>query len=173
VVGHAAIGPAGATGSGFGSNNLQGLARLIFTRYVYPFEITSALLITAALGAMVLAHRERTRPKLTQRDLARRRIAGGRPQPLPGPGVFARHDAADLPALLPDGSPAEDSVSPVLSRRGAQRAPDQLPPEIRPRLAPGEQEPGGDQANGGQPGGGPGEGSRPDRPAGTEQEARS
>jgi NADH-quinone oxidoreductase subunit J len=29
---------------------------------VFPFEVTSALLITAALGAMVLAHRERTSP---------------------------------------------------------------------------------------------------------------
>src|SRR5256714_10265087 len=39
--------------------NATGLAHLVFTRYVYAFEITSALLITAALGAMVLTHRER------------------------------------------------------------------------------------------------------------------
>ena len=59
---------------------------LIFTTYVFPFEVTSALLITAALGAMVLAHRERTTPKPTQRELAKQRIASGRPAPLPGPG---------------------------------------------------------------------------------------
>ena len=39
--------------------NVQGLAALIFTKYLWAFELTSALLITAALGAMVLAHRER------------------------------------------------------------------------------------------------------------------
>lgn len=37
--------------------NVEGLAALIFTRYLWAFELTSALLITAALGAMVLAHR--------------------------------------------------------------------------------------------------------------------
>ncbi len=39
--------------------NIQALANIIFSQYVYAFEVTSALLITAALGAMVLAHRER------------------------------------------------------------------------------------------------------------------
>ena len=41
------------------SGNVPGLANLLFSRYVFAFEVTSALLITAALGAMVLAHRER------------------------------------------------------------------------------------------------------------------
>ena len=78
---------------------------------MFPFEVTSALLITAALGAMVLAHRERLSPKPTQRDLAKQRVASGRPTPLPSPGVFALHNAVDMPALLPDGSPSELSVS--------------------------------------------------------------
>jgi NADH-quinone oxidoreductase subunit J len=74
-------------------------------------------LITAALGAMVLAHRERTKPKPTQRELARLRVSSGRPAPLPGPGTYAQHNAVDMPALLPDGTPSELSVSPVISRR--------------------------------------------------------
>ncbi|HEY0774595.1 MAG TPA: NADH-quinone oxidoreductase subunit J, partial [Nocardioidaceae bacterium] len=37
--------------------NVQALANLLFSRYVFIFEATSALLITAAVGAMVLAHR--------------------------------------------------------------------------------------------------------------------
>ena len=122
IVGHAAIGPAAPASLSYGAGNVNSIAVLIFTRYFFPFEVTSALLITAALGAMVLAHRERTSPKPTQRDLSRLRIAGGHPAPLPGPGTYARHNAVDFPALLPDGTPAALSVSPVISGRpGARR----------------------------------------------------
>jgi NADH-quinone oxidoreductase subunit J len=117
IVGHAAIGPAAPAAAGYGLGNVRGLATLIFTRYVFPFEVTSALLITAALGAMVLAHRERTSPRPTQRDLAEQRVASGHPSPLPGPGVYARHNAVDFPALLPDGSPSTLSVSPIIVAR--------------------------------------------------------
>ena len=119
TVGHAVLGSAAPASNGpaFGAGNLNGIARLIFTTYVFPFEVTSALLITAAVGAMVLAHRERTSPKPTQRDLSRLRVASGRPSPLPGPGTYARHNAVDMPALLPDGTPSEVSVSEVITQR--------------------------------------------------------
>ena len=111
--------------------NVPALARLLFTRYVFAFEVTSALLITAALGAMVLTHRERTESKATQRTLSERRFTGPRPSPLPGPGVYADHDAVDTPALLPDRSVAPGSVSPVLERVQAARhiEPEPLPVE--------------------------------------------
>jgi NADH-quinone oxidoreductase subunit J len=102
--------------------NVQGLANLIFSRYVFAFEVTSALLITAALGAMILAHRERHEHRPNQRELSQQRFRGGvHPAPLPGPGTYARHNAVDTPALLPDGSPAEFSVSRVLIARGDVR----------------------------------------------------
>src|SRR5580704_6486788 len=116
-IGHAALGPAKPVTAANGANNLSGLADLIFTTYVFPFEVTGALLITAALGAMVLAHRERTSPKPSQRDLAARRLASGQLAPDPSPGVYALHDAADRPALLPDGSTSDASVSTALSQR--------------------------------------------------------
>jgi NADH-quinone oxidoreductase subunit J len=98
--------------------NVVGIAGAIFTKYVWAFEVTSALLITAAMGAMVLAHRERIHDRVTQRDLAERRFREGRLQTgLPAPGVFARHNAVDTPALLPDGTPSELSVSRVLRAR--------------------------------------------------------
>lgn len=100
--------------------NVEGLAALIFTRYLWAFELTSALLITAALGAMVLAHRERFDRRKTQRELAIERFsAGNHPTPLPNPGVYARHNAVDVPARLPDGSDADVSVSAILPRRTA------------------------------------------------------
>lgn len=105
--------------------NVQALASTLFTRYVWAFEVISALLITAALGAMVLAHRERIAPRKTQRELAAERVrqsavpvAG-----LPGPGTYAQHNAVDIPALLPDGSPAEASVSKVIAARGELASP--------------------------------------------------
>lgn len=103
--------------------NPKGIAQLLFGKYVFAFEVTSALLITAAMGAMMLAHRERLKPKRTQRDLAEDRIrkyaeTGVHPGPLPTPGVLARHNAVDTPALLPDGSIAPTSVSRVLQARG-------------------------------------------------------
>src|SRR3954471_15808320 len=99
--------------------NVVGIAEKIFTQYVWAFEITSALLITAAMGAMVLAHRERVTDKVTQRDLSERPFLEGRaPTGLPAPGVFARHNAVDTPALLPDGTPSDSSVSRTLMTHG-------------------------------------------------------
>jgi NADH-quinone oxidoreductase subunit J len=117
---------AGLTGANL-QGNVQGLATLLFSSYVLAFEVTSALLIVAVIGAMVLAHQERLGPKSTQRDLAQQRMrdyaeSGRHPGPLPPPGVFARHNAVDTPALLPDGSIAELSVSRVLKARGTVRA---------------------------------------------------
>jgi NADH-quinone oxidoreductase subunit J len=119
-IGHAAIGTAAPTTSAQGADNLTGLAQLIFTTYVFPFEVTSALLITAALGAMVLAHRERSGPKPTQREVARRKIESGQVQPEPPPGVYALHNAVDLPAMLPDGSTTDRSVSTGIARRDVE-----------------------------------------------------
>jgi len=95
--------------------NVQGLADLIFARNLWAFELTSALLITAALGAMVLAHRERFEPRRTQRELVVERFRdGSRATPLPNPGVYARHNAVDSMARLPDGSDERSSVSDTL-----------------------------------------------------------
>jgi NADH-quinone oxidoreductase subunit J len=107
--------------------NIQALANVLFSRYVFAFETTSALLITAAVGAMVLAHRERLTPKPTQASMAAQRMKdyadhGAHVGPLPPPGVYARHNAVDTPALLPDGTAAESSVSRVLAARGTVRS---------------------------------------------------
>lgn len=107
--------------------NLEGLANLIFGSYVWVFELTSALLITAALAAMVLAHRERLIARPTQREYAERRFKTGHfPAGLPAPGVYARHNAVDTPALLPDGTPSELSVSRILEARNQVAQPGQF-----------------------------------------------
>ena len=115
--------------------NIQGLANVLFSRYVFAFETTSALLITAAVGAMVLAHRERLTPKLGQAALAQQRVRdyaekGLHLGPLPAPGVYARHNAVDTPALLPDGTASESSVSAMLVARGTVRSGPELAEDI-------------------------------------------
>jgi NADH-quinone oxidoreductase subunit J len=107
-----------ATGPGFTADPIGALSELLFVRYVWAFELTGALLITATIGAMVLAHRERFGPRTDQRELSKRRFREGhRVTPLPTPGVYARHNAVDSPARLPDGSFAELSVSSILRQR--------------------------------------------------------
>ena len=114
--------PKGVAGAEGGKGNVVAIAELLFSRYVFAFEATSALLITAGLGAMVLAHRERVTPRRTQLDRMRERVAtgGAAMAPLPGPGVYADHDAIDTPALLPDGSIATTSVPEYLEISGAR-----------------------------------------------------
>ncbi|MFI5074460.1 MAG: NADH-quinone oxidoreductase subunit J, partial [Actinomycetales bacterium] len=105
--------------------NVSGVAELIFGKYVWIFELTSALLITAAVGAMVLAHRQRIGEKRSQKDWSQRRIRENEfVSGLPVPGVYARHNAVDTPALLPDGTPTPLSVSRVLQSRDQIGTPD-------------------------------------------------
>jgi NADH-quinone oxidoreductase subunit J len=92
--------------------NIPAIAELLFTDYLLAFEVTSALLITAALGAMVLAHIEREPGgRRTQKELSRARFLTDRPQTLPGPGVYARANSVAAPALLPDGRTSPDSYA--------------------------------------------------------------
>src|ERR1700710_3057778 len=107
-----------------GNGNVGGIARLLFTRYLLAFEVTSALLITAAVGAMVLAHIERDPgSRRSQKDLSRARFLTDRPQTLPGPGVFARGNSVAVAALLPDGRLAEDSFATGIDPQEVEQLP--------------------------------------------------
>jgi NADH-quinone oxidoreductase subunit J len=115
---------AGLKGATGGARNIPAIAELLFTKYLLAFEVTSALLITAAVGAMVLAHIEREPgSRQSQKELSRARFLTDRPQTLPGPGVFARADSVAVPALLPDGRVAEDSLATGLE----PQEPDEMP----------------------------------------------
>jgi NADH-quinone oxidoreductase subunit J len=106
------------------TGNVDAIAGLLFTRYVFAFEVTSALLITAAVGAMVLAHVERPKSERTsQREMSRQRFrSGAYPGPLPGPGVFATSDSVATPALLPDGTASVTGTDPVVEQMSLRQA---------------------------------------------------
>jgi len=112
-----------AANAEFGGN-VEGLANLLFGRYVFVFELAAALLIVAAVGAMLLAHHQRVRVRKGQPEMAADRMyayatKGEHPGPLPSSGVYAGTNAIGAPALLPDGSIAEKSISHTLTMRGA------------------------------------------------------
>ncbi|SFM56858.1 NADH-quinone oxidoreductase subunit J [Pseudonocardia ammonioxydans] len=110
--------PAGLEAGGQGSYaNVSGIGRLIFTDYLLPFELTAALLMVAALGAMVLTGSQGAQhSKIGQRETVLRRLRGehARVSPLPGPGVYATANSVAVPALLPDGSIAPESLSEII-----------------------------------------------------------
>ena len=93
-----------ADAAGGKGGNIPAIAEQLFTKYLLAFEVTSALLITAAVGAMVLAHIEREPgSRRTQKDLSKARFLSDRPGTLPGPGVYARANWWPR-GPLPDGS---------------------------------------------------------------------
>jgi NADH-quinone oxidoreductase subunit J len=109
--------PAGLAGPPGSGANVTGLGELIFTKYLFVFELTSALLITAALGAMVLAFAQTSgHRKRGQRATVEARLRGehARISPLPGPGVYATANSVAVPAVLPDGSIAPESLSEII-----------------------------------------------------------
>ncbi|PTA48068.1 NADH-quinone oxidoreductase subunit J [Micromonospora sp. RP3T] len=99
--------------------NVQGIARLLFTKYVFAFELTSALLITAAVGAMVLAHVERRKEdRMDQVATMKARFRPGNyPGPKPGPGVFATSSSVATPARLPDGRLTDRGIPEIMPVR--------------------------------------------------------
>src|SRR5829696_5781646 len=106
------------------AGNIPAIAELLFTDYLLAFEVTSALLITAAVGAMVLAHIEREPgTRRTQKELSKARFLGERPSTMPGPGVYARGNSVAAPALLPDGGTADDSVGTGLEPQQVEEMP--------------------------------------------------
>jgi NADH-quinone oxidoreductase subunit J len=98
--------------------NPEEVASWLFGNYVLVVEVLGFLLISSAVGALVLTHVPRLFPKRTQAEVQAARVAAGAdPVNKAFPGVYARHNALDAPALDPEGKPIEDSVSRVLKVR--------------------------------------------------------
>jgi NADH-quinone oxidoreductase subunit J len=111
--------PAVGLGAANANGNVPGIAALLFTRYIFAFEVTSALLITAAIGAMVLAHVERAKADIADQvtRMTARFRPGNYPGPKAGPGVYANTMSVAAPARLPDGNGSERSISAILPVR--------------------------------------------------------
>lgn len=137
--------PVGSLDAANKDGNPQGVAKLIFSEYVVTLELVGTLLISAALGAIIMTHRERLTKRKTQGEMASERVRSGRfVAGLPAPGVFARHNSVDTPALLPDGSVATASIQRVVEARDQVLESDGLDDPVHDKLddiAPGTQLP--------------------------------
>ena len=64
LVGSGLAVPAGsAAGLAAGGSNTKALGALVYTEYVYPFEIAAVILLVAIIAAIVLTHRKRRETK--------------------------------------------------------------------------------------------------------------
>lgn len=107
--------------------NIVGLSELIFDKYVVIFEVLSALLIVAVVGAIVLTLRTRIKNRPTQRETMEARFRayaekGTNVAAMPGAGVYAGSNAMDVPALLPDGSELRSSIAEEIYDANAERS---------------------------------------------------
>ena len=111
------------------------LALVLFGGHVVTMELTGVLLIIAALGALTLTHRQRIRPRPTQRARMEARMRafadeGAHPGQKPMPGVYAATNTAAAPALGADGAALEESVPRVLRVRDQDLELSEVSPEM-------------------------------------------
>jgi len=111
------------------------LAVVLFGNHVVIMELTGVLLIIAAVGALTLTHRQRIRPRMTQRaqmEAKMRAFAdkGRHPGQKPMPGVYAATNAAAAPALGAEGTALAESVPRVLRVREQDLELSEVSPEM-------------------------------------------
>lgn len=106
---------------------IDALAVELFQNHWITMELAAALLVTAALGALLLTHSDRLGPKLSQHVVADARMRGftkGTAQisQRPAPGVYAHSNAVDNPAISGETlKPLEESIPRVLRLSGVER----------------------------------------------------
>ncbi|WP_022868531.1 NADH-quinone oxidoreductase subunit J [Schaalia vaccimaxillae] len=141
VISHTTMnGPGEIAVDPYSNEPITGLAATLFSKHWLAIEIADALLITAAVGAMYLTHTDRLAPKLSQLGVAKAKMrafaeSGGRIGQLPSPGVYAKSNAADVPAISGETlEPLEESVPRVIRVRGLERTLGQVDPEVAQSL---------------------------------------
>ncbi|MDO4899326.1 NADH-quinone oxidoreductase subunit J [Actinomyces sp.] len=113
----------------------QTLAMVLFGDLVVTMELAGLLLIIAAVGALTLTHRQRVRPRMTQRDRVEAKMrayaeTGAHPGQKPMPGVYAATNTVAAPALAASGQAVEESVPRVLRVRGQDLELSEVSPEM-------------------------------------------
>ena len=116
------VGPAKFSAA-IADDSIGSLAQVLFNDYSTVMELTGLLLITAALGALTLTHRESPNKRRGQAQVAKDKLEayakhGQHPGQKPFSGVYATTNSAAAPALDASGKLLDESVSRVLRIRG-------------------------------------------------------
>lgn len=125
----------------YSDQSIDALAVELFENHWVTIELAAALLVTAALGALLLTHSDRLGPKLSQEEVADARIRGfglGRASvsQRPAPGVYAHSNAVDNPAISGETlEPLAESIPRVLRITGADRPMAALEPKAAAALS--------------------------------------
>ena len=106
-----------------GDSNPSAVATGIFGSHLVDMELAGSLLIVAALGAMVLTHRESLRGRASQEEIMEAKMqayaeSGRHPGQKPRTGVYAETNSAANPALTHEGRIVEAAVPRMLRVRG-------------------------------------------------------
>ncbi len=94
-----------STAEDVGGGNVEQIGFLLFGKYVWPFEVTSVLLVVAAIGAMVLGKRKDNLADLTDVGVA---DPPGVPHELVVAGRVPALEAGQPP--VDDESPGDDPI---------------------------------------------------------------
>lgn len=128
------------TANPYSDEPVQELARTLFTNFWFSMELAAALLITAALGAVLLTHGDRLTPRHTQKHVVEAKMqayaaSGRHVGQHTAPGVYARSTSTDVGALSGETlKPVPDSIPRVLRVRGLDRSLGSLDPELARKL---------------------------------------
>lgn len=130
----------GIDGDPYSNKPITQIAVSLFSEHWLSMELAGMLLITSAIGAMLLTHTDRLGPAIGQRSTAEAKMrafadTGRHIGQLPAPGVYAQSNAVDVPALSGETmGPIEESVPRVLRVRGLDRSLAEVSPEVAASL---------------------------------------
>lgn len=128
-----------------GDSNPSAVAAGIFGSHLITMELAGALLVVAALGAMILTHRESLRRPATQEEIVEGKMRayaeeGRHPGQKPTTGVYAESNSAANPALSAGGKFLDDAVPRMLRVRGQENDIAEISPATVARIQDGSLE---------------------------------
>lgn len=124
----------------YSNEPVTSLAIELFEKHWFSMELAGALLITAAIGAMLLTHSDKLGPQADQHTMAEAKMRAYKERErhigqLPAPGVYATTNAFDVPAISGETlGPVEESVPRVLRVRGLHRIMSSVQPDVAAEL---------------------------------------
>ncbi len=133
-------GPGTISEDPYSNTPVTGLAVYLFQEHWLTIQVTAALLITAAIGAVLLTHSDNLGPKLSQRTVAKARMmlfkqSGRHIGQQPPPGVWASGNAVDNPSIAGDTlDVVEESIPRVLRVRGLEKPMFEVDPQVAEAL---------------------------------------